>query len=103
MSAIKEAIDLLISLSNRVQDRQTATEILKVQSLISTVQLDNAALISENLDLKKKLTEQEISSLKKISRLESENAELRKKNADLQKDDGGGFASGVIVSSHFDR
>ena len=103
MSAIKEVIDLVISLSNRVQDRQTAAEISKIQGLISTVQSENATLVSENLELQKKLAHLEILHAQEKAKFTNENMELRKKNAELQKDDGGSFSSGALISSHFDK
>lgn len=59
MSAIKDVVDLAITLSNKIKDRQLAAEILQIQMLILTVQKDDAELVSENLDLKKKIFELE--------------------------------------------
>jgi regulator of replication initiation timing len=101
MSAIKEVIDLVISRSNRVQDRQTSAEISKIQSLILSVQSENASLVSENLELKKKLVHLEISHAQEKAKLTNEITDLRKKQAG--KDDDDGFASDVIISSHFKR
>lgn len=66
MSTIKDIIDLTTQLSKSVKDRKFAAEISQIQSLISTVQLENASLMSENLELQKKIFELEknISNLK---------------------------------------
>lgn len=50
MGAIKDIVDLITQLSS---------SILKLQTLILTVQKEDAALVSENLDLKKKIFELE--------------------------------------------
>ena len=74
MGAIKDAIDLLIELQGRVQDRQLAAEILKAQSLISSVQSENAALLEKYAQSKKENIEliDEIFELKKhIAELEA--------------------------------
>jgi hypothetical protein len=66
MGAIKDIVDLTTQLNNSVQDRKLAAEILQIQMLILTVQKDDAELVSENLDLKKKIfeLEKEIFSIK---------------------------------------
>jgi hypothetical protein len=71
MSTIKDAIDLMTQLSKSVKDRKLATELLQIQSLISTVQSESVDLTSKNLELEKKIFdiekehEKEISELKK--------------------------------------
>jgi hypothetical protein len=69
MGTIKDIVDLAIQLGRSVQDRKLAAEIFKIQKLILTVQKDDAALVSENLDLKKKIFE-----------LEKDNLALNKKS-----------------------
>lgn len=54
MGAIKDAIDLTVELANRVQDRETAAKILQIQTLILSVQKEDAAMVSKNLELKRK-------------------------------------------------
>ena len=68
MGAIKDIIDLTTQLSSSIKDRKFAAEILKIQTLILTVQQDDSALVSENLDLKNK-----------IFKLEKENIALNEK------------------------
>lgn len=65
MGTIKDIIDLTTQLSKSVKDRKLATEISQIQSLISTVQIENSSLVSENLELKQKIfkLEKEISNL----------------------------------------
>jgi hypothetical protein len=70
MGAIKDIVDLTTQLSSSVQDRKLASEILQIQMLILTVQKDDAALVSENLDLKKKIFEFE----KEIFNLQNKHA-----------------------------
>ena len=77
MGAIKDAIDLLIDLQGRVQDRKLSTEILHIQSLVSSVQSENAALLEkysqakkENIDLMSEIFELK----KKVSELENSGA-----------------------------
>jgi len=77
MSAIKDIHDLIDKLINSVKDRQFAAEILKIQSLVSTVQSENVATqeklgncLSANIELKQK-----------ISELEKENATLKDTHA----------------------
>jgi hypothetical protein len=55
MGAIKDIVDLTTQLCSSVQDRETAAKILAIQTLILSVQKDDAALVSENFDLKKKI------------------------------------------------
>ena len=79
MGAIKDIVDLTTQLSSSVQDRKLAAEILQIQTLILVVQRDDAQLVTENLDLKKKIfnLDKEISDCKsKITTLEKRNSEL---------------------------
>lgn len=59
MGAIKDIIELTTQLSSSVQDRKLAAEIFQIQTLILSVQRENAALVTENLNLKKKIFELE--------------------------------------------
>ena len=131
MSTIKDLIVLSIQLSERIQDRKYAAEFVQLQSLIftfqkeyATVQSEKAAVDSEKQELNAKMSDlisnhrEEIRQLnekyisemtnikdnykKEISKLTEEITTLKKKITDLKKDDGG-FSSGVIISSHFDR
>ena len=77
MGAIKDIHDLIDKLINSVKDRQFASEILKIQSLVSTVQSENIATqeklgncLSANIELKQK-----------VSELEKENAALKDAHA----------------------
>jgi hypothetical protein len=89
MGNIKDIVDLTTQLANSVQDRKVAAEIFKIQSLILSVQKDDAALVSENLDLKKKIFE-----------LEKENLALKEKSSAKNLQDKYNFNStyGVYVS-----
>jgi len=71
MGAIKDIVDLTTQLSSSVKDRKFAAEVLKIQTLILTVQKEDSALVSENLDLKKKIFE-----------LEKDNLALKEKSFD---------------------
>lgn len=95
MGAIKDVHDLINKLINSVQDRQFAAEILKIQSLVSTIQSDNAATqeklgncLSTNIDLKQKLLQ-----------LEQENISLKTKYAN--KDDEGPMQMGHVEPHEF--
>jgi regulator of replication initiation timing len=59
MGAIKDIFDLTTQLSSSVQDRKLAAEILQIQTLILSVQRENSAVVTENLNLKKKIFELE--------------------------------------------
>ncbi len=85
MSAIKDIVDLTTQLSNSVQDRKLATEILQIQRLILTVQSDDAALVSENLDLKKKIFELEKENLNLKNKHSEEISNLQKKILALEE------------------
>jgi len=79
MGAIKDIIDLTTQLSSSVKDRKFAGEISQIQSLISAVQIDNASLVSEKLELEKKIfeLEKEIFNLNKSK--SEEMSKLREK------------------------
>jgi hypothetical protein len=81
MGNIKDIVDLTTQLKNSVQDRKVAAEIFKIQSLILSVQKEDAALVSENLDLKKKIFELE----KEIFNLQNKILELEKENLALKE------------------
>lgn len=69
MGAIKDLIDLITQLSNSVKDRNIATELNNIQSLISKIQSEHAGLYETNIKLR-----DEISSLKdKIKNFEDWN------------------------------
>jgi hypothetical protein len=57
------------------------TEILKIQTLILTVQKDDAALVSKNLDLEKKIFTLEKSHAEEISKLEKEISAFKEKSS----------------------
>jgi len=76
MGNIKDIVDLTTQLANSVQDRKVSAEIFKIQSLILSVQKEDAALVSENLDLKKKIFE-----------LEKENLALKEKPSPINLKD----------------
>ncbi len=59
MGTIKDIVDLTTQLSGKVNDRKLATEIFQIQTLILLVQRENAELVTENLNLKKKIFELE--------------------------------------------
>jgi predicted nucleic acid-binding Zn-ribbon protein len=131
MSTIKDLIDLSIQLSDRIKDRKAAADFVQLQNLIftfqkeyATVQSEKAAVDSEKQELNVKISDliskhrdeirqfnekysSEITNLKdshkkETTKLLEEISTLKKKIADLKKDDGG-FSSGVVISSHFDR
>jgi hypothetical protein len=81
MGAIKDIVDLTTQLSSSVQDRKLVAEIFQIQMLILTVQKDDATLVSENLDLKKKIFELE----KEIFNLQNKILELEKENLALKE------------------
>ncbi len=73
MSTIKDIHDLITKLINSVKDRQFASEILQIQSLVSKIQSENIATqeklgncLSTNIELKQKVSEleKEITKLK---------------------------------------
>jgi len=98
MGTIKDIIDLTTQLSSSIKDRKFAAEILKIQTLILTVQKEDSTLVSENLDLKKKIfeLEKEISDLKQshakeISDLQNKILALEKKSSAENLQDNYGF------------
>ena len=75
MGAIKDITDLVTQLSNSVKDRRFAGELLKIQSIIGTLQSEQAALheqrialITENAELKQKIAglEQRLAQPKQV-------------------------------------
>lgn len=86
MGTIKDIHDLINKLINSRKDRKVATEILKIQSLVSTLQSENTAThekyencLSANIELKHKVSEMEEEQTrlkdthaKEISELEEE-------------------------------
>jgi len=64
MTAIKDIIDLTMELRNKVEDRQLASEITRIQTLISALQSEhfavtekNTQLLMENSNLKKEISD----------------------------------------------
>lgn len=90
MGTIKDISDLTTQLLKSVKDREMISIVTRIQSLTNTLQSENMSLASINLELKEKIFkfEKEISNLK----------EAIKK---MKDDEGGGFASGVVVTDHF--
>lgn len=86
MGAIKDIVDLTTQLSNSVQDRKLAAEILQIQTLILSVQKENTALVSENLDLKKKIFELEKENLNLQNKHSEEISNLQKKILSLEEE-----------------
>jgi hypothetical protein len=88
MGTIKDIIDLIIQLQGRVKDRKLAADISHIQTLISTVQAENASAISENFELKKENSE----CKDKLTLLEKEISGLKQKHSEeiaaLQKTHG---------------
>ena len=68
MGTIKDITDLTIDLINTTQDRKLTAKITAIQSLIATLQSEQSATVTENLDLRKKIFE-----------LEKENLALKEK------------------------
>lgn len=52
MGAIKDIVDLLTQISNRVSDRKIAEELLKIQSLALQLQSEQADLHEKNISLR---------------------------------------------------
>ena len=81
MGAIKDLVDLVTQLSNSVQDRKFAEELRQIQSMIGSIQSEQAErheqcirLMTENAELKKTISslQEEIGRLK-IPKMESSN------------------------------
>ena len=93
MGAIKDIVDLTTQLSSSVQDRKLATEILKIQTLILSVQREDAELVTENLNLKKKTLELEKGHAEEISNLKKKIFELENKFSAIKLQDKYNFNS----------
>jgi regulator of replication initiation timing len=79
MGAIKDITDLTIKLLESKDARKLSAELIKIQSLVATLQSEHAAiwekntqLQSENIRLKKKLEEVESTHRKEITALRGE-------------------------------
>jgi uncharacterized protein with PIN domain len=71
MGAIKDVVDLLTQLANRVQDRRLAAELNTIQSLILNIQSKHAELHETNIQL----LEERHSLKERIQELEAQLAE----------------------------
>jgi uncharacterized protein with PIN domain len=71
MGAIKDVVDLLTQLANRVQDRKIASELNQIQSLILSIQSEHAELHETNIQLR----EERLSLKERIQELETQLAE----------------------------
>ena len=74
MGAVKDLVDLVTQLSNRIEDRKFAAELRDIQSMIGGIQSEHAAiheqrieLMTENAELKQTIAtlQQEIVALKR--------------------------------------
>jgi hypothetical protein len=72
MGAIKDVVDLLTQLTNRVQDRKLASELKEIQLLILKIQAEHAELHETNIQLR----EDRLSLRERIQELETTVAEL---------------------------
>ncbi len=72
MGAIKDIVDLLMQLAERVQDRKFVSELNTIQSLILNLQAEHAELHETNIDLR----EERLSLKERIQELEAQIAEL---------------------------
>jgi hypothetical protein len=72
MSDIKEAINLITQLSDKAEDKKLALQLSQIQSLISSILMENTALESKNLELEKKISNLEKEHAKEISELKEE-------------------------------
>jgi ABC-type oligopeptide transport system ATPase subunit len=80
MGNIKDVVDLVVALSNKISDRKFAAELRDIQAMLGSLQSEQAqlhesrmALMSQSADLKK-----ETEFLKsRIKQLEEENAKLK--------------------------
>lgn len=68
MSAIKDVIDLVEKLANRVQDRKIASELHAIQTLIVQIQSEQAKVHEANTDLR----EERITLQNRVQELETE-------------------------------
>lgn len=69
MSDVKEAINLITQLSNNAEDKRLASKLSQLQSLISSVLMENTSLSSKNLELEKKISNLKKEHAKEISEL----------------------------------
>lgn len=83
MGAIKDVIDLLTQLTNRVQDRKLASELNTIQSLILTLQSEHAALHETNIQLR----EERLAFKERIQELEQKIRELSSSSSTVQDSD----------------
>lgn len=72
MGAIKDIIDLLTQLTNRVQDRKLAAELSTIQTLILKLQGEHADLHETNIQLR----EERLALTERIQELESSIKEM---------------------------
>lgn len=72
MGAIKDVVDLLTQLANRVQDRKLASELNTIQTLILKIQAEHAELHETDMQLR----EERLSLKERIQELEAKVAEL---------------------------
>ena len=80
MGAIKDVVDLATQLSESVQDRKFASDLMKIIQLINTIQSEQASLTESNIEL---MTEN--SKLKQsITALESDITKLEQQISGLQ-------------------
>ena len=73
MGTIKDLVDLITQLSNSVKDRKIASELNAIQSLIITLQSEQASLHEANIVLR----EERLSLRERIQELEAEVEELK--------------------------
>lgn len=71
MGAIKDVVELMSQLANRVQDRKLAAELNNIQSLVLSIQAEQAALHESNTDLR----EERLTLKERIKKLEAQLAE----------------------------
>jgi len=72
MGAIKDVVDLVTQLANRVQDRKVAAELNTIQALILNIQAEQSELHDANTSLR----EERLALKERIQALESEIADL---------------------------
>ncbi len=59
MTDIKNAINIVTQLSEKTEDKELASKLLQIQSLISSILMENSVLTSKNLELEKKILDLE--------------------------------------------
>jgi len=77
MGDIKDIIDLMVGLANKSKDRQTTSEMLEIQSVISKFYIEQTSLHSS-------LLEKQLALLTENASLKDRIAALQKREADLQ-------------------